>query len=286
MSTKYKALSPQEELIIVHKETEAPFSGIYDAHFEQGVYLCKRCEVPLYCSEDKFNAQCGWPAFDDEISGAVVRQQDKDGLRTELICASCGAHLGHIFEGEYLTNKNIRHCVNSLSLLFKPKTMNQKETKLAIFAGGCFWGMEYHFAKQVGVLACESGYSGGTTENPSYEEVCAHLGHHAEVIQVTYDPALVTFEQLCKLFFEIHDPTQVGGQGPDMGEQYRSEIFYTDDEQKMICLKLIATLQSKGLEVVTQLTPFTKFWKAEEYHQAYYATKGTRPYCHAYTKRF
>lgn len=117
-------LTPQEQFIIVHKGTEPPFSGIYDDFFEVGTYICRRCESPLYRSEDKFNAHCGWPAFDDEIPGAVNRSLDDDMRRIEITCANCGAHLGHVFEGEQLTQKNTRHCVNSLSMRFIPKEKN------------------------------------------------------------------------------------------------------------------------------------------------------------------
>lgn len=122
---KLNKLKPQEAHVIVHKGTEPPFSGIYDDFYEEGTYICRRCEAPLYHSEDKFNARCGWPAFDDEIQGAVNRNMDDDMRRTEITCAACGAHLGHVFEGEQLTRKNTRHCVNSLSMKFIPKEKNE-----------------------------------------------------------------------------------------------------------------------------------------------------------------
>ena len=293
-----KELTPEEQRVILHKGTEKPFSGQYYKFNGKGTYVCKQCGAPLFRSTDKFDAGCGWPSFDDAIPGAVKRQLDADGRRTEIVCARCGGHLGHVFMGEGFTPKNTRHCVNSISMRFIPEgsestasdqpsaTVAKPKTETAIYAGGCFWGVEYMMEKIPGVLSVEAGYTGGHTKNPTYEEVCSHMTGHAEAVRVVFDPAVVSYETLTKLFLEIHDPTQTDGQGPDKGDQYRSEIFYASPQQQETAQMLINQLKAKGYRVVTRLTPATTFWPAEDYHQNYYNRKGLLPYCHKYTKRF
>ena len=284
MQKNYNELTPEEQQVIIHKGTEKPFSGKYYKHKEKGIYICKRCNAPLYRSQDKFDSGCGWPSFDDEIPGAVKKIPDPDGIRTEIVCANCGAHLGHIFTGEGFTQKNVRHCVNSISLNFIP----EKDLKIekAYFAGGCFWGVEYFFQKEKGVISTRVGYMGGTTENPSYEDVCTGTTGHAETIEVVFDPNTTNFEKLARLFFEIHDPTQINRQGPDTGNQYRSEIFYTNAQQKKNAENLIKILKEKGYNVATKLTKAGRFWEAEEYHQSYYRKRNSLPYCYIRIKRF
>lgn len=290
MSKDWNSLSPEEHRVIVEKGTEAPFSGKYNDHFSAGVYTCRRCGAPLYRSEDKFPSHCGWPSFDDEIAGAVRREVDADGRRTEILCASCGGHLGHVFEGEMLTAKNLRHCVNSVSMDFVTYEERLKregsDMRKAYFAGGCFWGVEHLMRQQPGVLDVVSGYMGGHMDNPGYREVCGGGTGHLEAVEVSYDPEQVDYETLARLFFEIHDPTQANGQGPDIGDQYLSAVFVNDDSERSVIEKLIGLLQEKGLQVVTRILPASPFWKAEEYHQNYYAKTGKVPYCHAYTRRF
>ncbi len=283
----FNNLTPDEKNIIINKGTEMSFTGKYYKFTGNGTYLCKQCNTPLYKSSDKFDASCGWPSFDDEIEGAIIRKTDADGRRTEILCANCGAHLGHVFEGENYTTKDIRHCVNSVSLNFMPVEIDTlQKLERAIFAGGCFWGVEYYMQKQSGVISTTVGYIGGSTKNPTYDEVCSNTTGHVEAIEIYFDPTIVTYEKLTKLFFEIHDPTQVNRQGPDVGEQYRSQIFYMNTYQKDIALKLINQLKDKGLDIATILTPASEFYPAEDYHQDYYQHKGTLPYCHARTSRF
>ncbi len=282
---KLNQLTSEEKRIIIDKGTERPFTGKFLHHTDEGTYFCRQCNTPLYKSSDKFDSHCGWPSFDDEIPGAVERHIDADGIRTEIVCAACGGHLGHVFEGEQLTHKNIRHCVNSISLDFIPEP-EKSITARAIFASGCFWGTEYHLQKVPGVLSTSVGYIGGHVKNPTYEQVCSGTSGHAEAVEVLYNPETVSFESLARLFFETHDPTQVNRQGPDIGEQYRSEIFYLNEQQRIESIKLIDLLEQKGLKVATQVSAATEFYPAEKYHQDYYKRKGSTPYCHIYTPRF
>ena len=282
----FNDLSKQESQVINNKGTEIPFSGKLTNFYGEGTYVCKKCGAALYQSSSKFKSDCGWPSFDDEIKGAVNRYPDPDGMRTEIECANCGAHLGHVFSGEGFTPKNTRHCVNSVSLEFVPARLDPGRYGTAIFAGGCFWGVEYFLQKEPGVISVTSGFTGGHVKNPSYREVCTGTTGHAEAVKIIYDPQKTTYEKLLKLFLEIHDPTQVGRQGPDIGDQYRSEIFYLNDDQKKTAERLLGLLKGKGLRVATEIARASEFYEAEDYHQDYYFKNGKTPYCHAYTKRF
>jgi peptide methionine sulfoxide reductase msrA/msrB len=282
----YNDLSLDEQRVIENKGTEMPFTGKYYLNKESGVYLCRRCDAPLFRSDDKFESGTGWPSFDDAIPGAVREVPDADGRRTEIVCSNCGAHLGHVFFGESMTDKNVRHCVNSVSLDFRPEATAPQSEEKAVFAGGCFWGVEHRLAVLKGVRSVTSGYTGGTLENPSYRDVCSGKTGHAEAVEVVFNPEEVSYETLAKLFFEIHDPTELNRQGPDRGTQYRSAVFYQNDEQRAVAGKLIEELKAKGYPVVTTVEKAGRFWPAEEYHQDYYEKTGHEPYCHFYKKRF
>ncbi|WP_428739613.1 bifunctional methionine sulfoxide reductase B/A protein [Sulfurimonas sp.] len=277
-------LTEKEKYVIIYKGTERPFSGKYYDFDEKGEYLCKHCGAVLFQSNDKFHSECGWPSFDDAVPGAVKRVQDADGIRTEIQCAHCGAHLGHVFKGEGFTDKNTRYCVNSISLNFQKA--NHTNLKKAYFAGGCFWGVEYYLEKQKGVKSVVSGYMGGKKPHLSYKDVCTGDTGHVETVEVTYDPKEVDYETLARLFFEIHDPTQQDGQGPDIGQQYHSVIFVQDKNERETIKKLIKLLELKGYDITTKIREKQEFYKAEEYHQDYYERKGHKPYCHGYVKRF
>ncbi len=285
MHIKTKSLPPAFLSIIQDKGTEPPFTGFYDDFDQAGTYLCRLCGLAAFRAESKFHSGCGWPSFDSEIPGTVKRLPDADGRRTEILCQRCGAHFGHVFSGEGFTDKNTRHCVNSASVDFV-ESLEVKDTEEAFFAAGCFWGVEYYFKKLPGVLKTEVGYQGGRRENPSYEQVCTGATGHLEAIRVVFDPSLVSYEKLAQYFFEIHDPTQKNGQGPDLGQQYHSAIFYYDDTQKNTAEMLIKTLEKKGYDIATTLLPVSTFWPAELYHQDYYTKNHKTPYCHTYTKRF
>ena len=284
-------LSPEQYYILREKGTEKPFSGEFTFTKDKGTYKCAGCGEALFSDDMKFESHCGWPSFDKEIAGGKIIQTEDNSLgmkRTEITCAKCGGHLGHIFDdGPTETGK--RYCVNSGSLSFEPqKVTNTKNTNETItLAGGCFWCIEAIFEDLKGVKSVVSGYSGGKISNPNYKDVSSGNTGHAEVVQITYNTNTISLEELLEVFFTLHDPTTLNRQGADEGTQYRSAIFYHNENQNNIAQKVIKTLNTNKVfdkPIVTEVTVFTKFYKAENYHQEYYELNKEQPYCKAVIK--
>lgn len=276
MSDSYfENLTPEEKRVIVDKGTEAPFTGEYNDFYEAGVFVCRACNNPLYESSAKFDAGCGWPAFDKVKEGAVHRYSDMSLSyeRTEITCAKCEGHLGHVFEGENLTPENTRHCVNSISVRF----IANDKLSVATFAAGCFWGVEELYRTQKGVYATAVGYIGGQIDKPTYKQVCADTTGHAEAVQVHFNADEVRFETLLHIFWENHNPTSLNRQGLDEGSQYRSGVFYHTEEQKNLAENSKKVLDGSGKfknPIVTEIVPASTFYRAEEYHQNYLYKRG------------
>ena len=274
-------LTKIQKAVMFENSTEKPFSGEYDHHFENGLYVCQNCGKGLYYSQNKFDSRCGWPAFETAVSESVRQKIDSDGRRTEILCNNCGVHLGHVFVGEMLTDTNTRHCVNSASLDF----VGGQNLESVVVGCGCFWGVQYWFQKLTGVVICEVGYTGGSP-NPSYKEVCRGSTGHREVLRVIFDKTKISYRQIIEYFFEIHDFEQVGGQGADIGEQYESVILVKNQTEKDQITEIITILKAKNYQVATQILDETAFWKGEDYHQNYYHKNGSTPYCHFHKKIF
>jgi peptide methionine sulfoxide reductase msrA/msrB len=291
-TTEYNKLTEAEKRIILQKGTEYPNTGEYNKHYEDGTYICRQCNQQLYKSSSKFNSNCGWPSFDDELDGAVNRILDSDGRRTEIVCSNCKGHLGHVFIGENFTAKNTRHCVNSISMKFVPKEQSIPEiitskeiTELdtITFGAGCFWCVEVLFQKLKGVSHVESGYAGGKIKNPTYKMVCQGNTGSVEVAQLVYDPKIISTETLIDIFFHVHDPTTLNRQGNDAGEQYRSVIFFHSSQQKEIAKNVLKRIDSSKLwnePIVTTIESIYNYSIAEDYHQNYYNNNSsTNGYC-------
>lgn len=267
---------PEQEQASRPCVTEPPFSGKFNAHFEKGTYICGACKAPLFRSDAKYDHGTGWPSFASPISKENLKFLEDLSFsmkRTEIRCAACGAHLGHVFnDGPAPPFEH--YCINSYSLDFIPEERaSASKTETAVFAAGCFWGVEYKFRQIKGVKDAEVGYTGGTTENPDYRLVCAGGTGHAEAVRVTFDPSIISYEDLVRFFFSIHDPTQINRQGPDVGSQYRSMIFSADEAQRETAQKVMEELKASGRftrPIATGIVPVSKFTRAEDYHQRYY----------------
>jgi len=293
-------LTPEQFQVLRKHGTERAFTGIYDDHYKNGVYLCAGCGTPLFSSETKYDHGTGWPSFTAAVDESHISTHSDSSQfmhRIEVRCSVCEGHLGHVFDdGPAPTHKHF--CINSAALDFKseeathvsstqtsqdstPEITDSEEAKavanpteeVAVFAAGCFWGVENKFRQVKGVRSTRVGYTGGQTPNPTYGQVCSDKTGHAEAVEIRFDPNLVGYGDLVTLFFELHDPTQLNRQGPDFGSQYRSAIFYLNEEQKNEALRIRAELvQSDRYQkpISTLIVPASEFYQAEEYHQQYY----------------
>lgn len=296
-----RRLTPMQYAVTQESATEPPGTGEYENNHEAGIYVDVVDGRLLFSSKDKFDSGCGWPSFDkpaDPAAVAELRDTSHGMVRTEIRSKQANSHLGHVFN-DGPTATGLRYCINSAALRFIPVARMEAEgygqylplfglaakgapagggkaaaTEVATLAGGCFWGVQELFEKQPGVVKTVVGYTGGSTANPTYQQVCAGGTGHAEAIEITFDPAKTSYEALVTFFFHVHDPTTVDRQGPDVGAQYRSAIFTHSPEQKAVAERVKAKVAASGFfkaPIVTRIEPAGPFYRAEDYHQEYLA---------------
>ena len=304
-----KKLTDRQYRVTQQSGTEPPFDNEYWDHHEHGIYVDVVSGEPLFSSLDKFDSGCGWPAFSKPIDGTkIVEKTDKshNTTRTEVRSGVADSHLGHVFEDGPQELGGQRYCINSAAMKFipvaelegaglgryvqsfidagvyKPKAAAAK-TERALFAGGCFWGMEQIIREIPGVTDTNVGYTGGKTVAPTYKQVCSGTTGHAEAVEIIFDPAKISYEKLLDYFFRMHDPTTLNQQHNDRGTQYRSAIFYLSEDQRLAAEKVKERVDKSGKfkkPVVTEITKADTFYAAETYHQDYLVKNPGGYTCH------
>ena len=295
-----KKLTPEQYSCSQEEGTEQPFQNKYWNNKEDGIYTDVVSGDPLFSSIDKYDSGSGWPSFTKplEFQSLNLKTDRKLGMeRTEVRSAIADSHLGHVFDDGPKNTGGRRYCINSASLNFIPLEQlkskklgsllflfaKKKGWEIATLAGGCFWGVEELIRNQKGVIETEVGYTGGKTESPIYELVKTGVTGHAESVRVLFDPKILKYEDLLLYFFKLHDPTTTDQQGNDVGTQYRSAIFYENQNQKEIAIKIKDRVEKSGAwkkPLVTQILPESNFWKAEDFHQDYLQKNPSGYTCH------
>lgn len=277
-----KILTSEQYNIMREHGTERPFTHEFKDIHEKGIFYCVACNNPLFAYETKFNSGTGWPSFYQPFSSRSLDVSTDNSLgmvRDEVSCKKCGGHLGHVFD-DGPNPTGLRYCIDGVALKFMPGDLPKKQ-QVATFAGGCFWCEETIFEGIRGVSEVISGYSGGKEPNPDYESVGAGQTGHAEAFEVYYDSTQISYTDLVRVFFASIDASQLNGQGPDRGRQYRTIAFYRNDQEKTIIENAIREIEKSGQyskPVATEVVPYDFFVQAEDYHQNYVSLHPENPY--------